>query len=165
MDFNETGSDSEDCEGREIMQGIYDSNGVQFRFPQHWELHEERFDDQLTITVSISETSFWTLSLFSSALQENELMETALDAFREEYEELDIYPVVETICHRESIARDLEFVCLELINSAFLRAFRTNNFTALILYQGTDQELEMTREPLEKISFSLQCEGDELDFR
>ena len=91
-------------------------------------------------------------------------METALDAFREEYAELDIYPVVETICHRESIARDLEFVSLELINSAFLRAFRTDHFTALILYQGTDKELELTREQLEKISLSLQCEGDKLDF-
>ena len=72
----------------------------------------------------------------------------ALNAFREEYEELDIYPVAETICHRESIARDLEFVCLEMMNSAFLRAFKTDGFTVLILYQGTDRELEITREQL-----------------
>ena len=145
------------------MQGIYESNGVRFRFPEHWELHEEHSNNQISITVSSPETSFWTLSLFFNSMQEHELMESALDAFREEYKELDIYPVAETLCHRESIARDLEFVCLELINSAFLRAFRTNHFTALILYQGTDHELEMTREQLEKISLSLQCEGDELD--
>ena len=143
------------------MQGLYDSNGVRFRFPERWELHEQRSDNQLSITVSSPETSFWTLSLFFDALPEDELMETALDAFREEYEELDIYPVAEIICHRESIARDLEFVCLELINSAFLRAFRTNHFTALILFQGTDYELEMTRDRLENISLSLQCEGDD----
>ena len=90
-------------------------------------------------------------------------METALDAFRKEYEELDIYPVSETICDRDCLARDVEFVCLELINSAFLRTFRSDHFTALILYQGTDFELEMTREQLENISLSLQCEGDELE--
>jgi hypothetical protein len=146
------------------VQGIYDSNGVRFRFPEHWELHEERSENQLSITVSSPDTSFWTLSLFFKPLQEDELMETALDAFREEYQELDIYPVVETICHRESIARDLEFVCIELINSAFLRVFQTSHFTALILYQGTDQELEMTREQLENISLSLRCEGGESDF-
>jgi hypothetical protein len=146
------------------MQGNYDSNGVRFRFPEHWELHEDRSDDQLSITVSSPETSFWTLSLFFNPLQEDELMETALDAFRKEYQELDIYPVTETICDRESVARDLEFVCLELINSAFLRTFQTDHFTALILYQGTDIELEMTRKQLENISLSLQCEGDELEF-
>ena len=145
------------------MQGIYDSNGVRFRFPEHWELHENRTDDQLSITVSSPETSFWTLSLFFNPLQEEELMETALDAFRKEYEELDIYPVSETICDRDCLARDVEFVCLELINSAFLRTFRSDHFTALILYQGTDFELEMTREQLENISLSLQCEGDELE--
>ena len=146
------------------MQGIYDSNGVRFRFPKHWELHEEHSDNQLSITVSSPDTSFWTLSLFFNPLQENELIETALDAFREEYEELDIYPVEETVCRRESIARDLEFVSLELINSAFLRAFRTDHFSALILYQGTDKELKLTREQLEKISLSLQCDGDEVEF-
>jgi hypothetical protein len=143
------------------MQGIYDSNGVRFRFPEHWALTEEHSDNQLSITVSSPQTSFWTLSLFFDALPEDELMETTLNIFREEYEELDIYPVAVTICHRESISRDLEFVCLELINSAFLRAFRTNHFTALILYQGTDYELEMTRDRLENISLSLQCEEDD----
>ena len=146
------------------MQGIYDSNGVRFRFPQHWKIHEEHSDNQLSITVSSPKTSFWTLSLFFDSLPEDELMETALDAFREEYEELDIYPVAETICHRESLARDLDFFCFELMNSAFLRAFETDSFTALILYQGTDHELEMTRAQLEKISLSMHYEGDELDF-
>ena len=106
-----------------MIQGIYDSNGVRFRFPKHWELHEEHSDNQLSITVSSPGTSFWSLLIFFDALSMEELMETALDTFREEYEELDVYPVVETICQRESIARELEFVCLEMINSAFLRAF------------------------------------------
>jgi hypothetical protein len=55
----------------------------------------------------------------------------------------------------------VEFVCLELVNSAFLRAFRLGESSALVLYQGTDHELEDTRPILEEISASLQWEADE----
>jgi hypothetical protein len=37
-----------------------------------------------------------------------------------------------------------------------LRVFRTGRFTALVLYQGTDHELEETRNVLEEISNTLQ---------
>jgi hypothetical protein len=46
----------------------------------------------------------------------------------------------------------------ELINSAFLRAVEIGSRTALILYQGTDHELESTRTVLEAISASFAWE-------
>ena len=53
------------------------------------------------------------------------------------------------------MARDVDFVCFELINSAFIRSFQTERFTVLVLYQGFDAELETTRPLLEAISASL----------
>ena len=50
---------------------------------------------------------------------------------------------------------DVEFVCLELVNTATLRALESDDFTALVLYQGTDHELEATRALLEGITSSL----------
>ena len=146
------------------MYGTYEAHGIRFQFPKNWKINEERSNNQLSITVSSPDgpdTLFWTLSLFYEIPSENELIETALEAFREEYDEIDIYPVAKTVCDRESVGRDLEFLCLELINSACLRAFRTNHFSALILYQGTDHELKTAKEQLEKISLSLVCLEDE----
>lgn len=143
------------------MQNVYHEHGVRFRYPSGWELTEQHVDNEVTITVSSPETSFWALVLHFEGPRPEDLIESALDAFREEYEELDIYSTEAMLCHRANVARDVEFVCFELINSAFLRAFRTGRFSALVLYQGTDHELEQTRETLESISASLRLEGDE----
>lgn len=139
------------------MDELYRSHGVKFRFPGDWALNEQRTgSEEVTVTVSSPETSFWSLSLYFDRPDPEALIETAVDAFRDEYDELDDYPVECRVCRRPATGRDLEFVCLELINSAFLRAFRTPRFSALVLYQGTDHELADTREILEGITASLQ---------
>ena len=89
------------------------------------------------------------------------MLETALDAFRDEYGDIDVYPAETTLGRVGNLARDVDFVCLELINGAFLRVFRTGRFTALVLYQGTDHELEDTRDVLEGISNTLECDFGE----
>lgn len=146
-----------------VMYSLYELHGVRFQFPEVWEVNEDKTEKQISITVSTPGTSFWMLTLFLDGASEDQLIESALDAFRDEYEELDIYPVEERVCGRGSLARDLEFVCLELLNSAFLRAVQTEHFSALILYQGTDHELKETRAELEKISQSLEFDGDRFD--
>lgn len=142
----------------------YAANGVRFQFPRSCSIEEERDDGRVSITVPLSETSFWCLSLVFDNASEEELIESALEALRDVYEEIDVYPASETLCYRESLARDVDFVCLDFLNSAFLRAFRTGQFSALVYYQGPHRELETTREQMERISQSLHCEGDELLF-
>ncbi|MGH7202691.1 MAG: hypothetical protein ACREJB_18945 [Planctomycetaceae bacterium] len=143
------------------MQEVYAKHSVRFRYPEDWELGEEEHGEDLVITVSSPETSFWSLSLFLDRPTPQRVMETAIGAFREEYEEMDVYSPEVSVCMRDTVARDVEFVCLELINGAFLRAFQTQEFTALVLYQGTDSELSDTRRILEAITASLQCDEEE----
>jgi hypothetical protein len=143
------------------MDEVYEANGVRFRYPGLWEISEEQSDDELTITVASPETSFWSLTLMPRRPRPEEVIESAVKAFQEEYDELDVYASEVELCHRTSVARDVEFVCLELLNSAFLRAFRTSRFSTLVYYQGTDQELEETRAILESITASLECDGED----
>ncbi len=67
------------------------------------------------------------------------------------------------LCGLQTESRDVEFVCLELINGAFLRAIQVDNFTALVLFQGTDHELTDTRPILDHISNSLTYDFNEDD--
>ena len=143
------------------MDELYSSHGVQFRFPSFWELSEESAGNELTITVSSPETSFWSLTLIRDKPRPEDVIKSAVAALREEYDELDDYASQVKLCGRDSVACDHEFVCLEMLNSAYLRAFRTDDFSALIYYQGTDQELAETRSILESISSSLKCDDDE----
>ena len=134
----------------------YRSHGVEFTYPEHWELAEDREGEQLSVSVSSPGTSFWLLSLFFDRPAPDQLIESALQAYREEYDELDVYPAAKRLGSYDCIGRDVQFVCLELINSASLCALQNGGVTALVLYQGTDHELEETRPILEAISSSLQ---------
>src|SRR5262249_18850353 len=84
-----------------------------------------------------------------------ETVEAVLMAFAEEYEDLDVYPSKARLCRRPTVARDLDFVCLELLNVARVRAIRTPKFTVLVLYQGNDAEFPEMEPLLEQISGSL----------
>lgn len=143
------------------MQRSYQGYGVRFRFPESWEVSEERSGGDVSIAVNSPETSFWSVTLCFDKPAPERLMSSAVQAFQEEYENPDVYPVEAEVCHRRALGRDIEFFCFELLNSAYLRAFRAGRFTALILYQGTDHELQETRETMEEISRSLECVEDE----
>ena len=135
----------------------YKSHGVQFRYPEDWELSEQRDGDQISITVASPVTAFWTVSLFSDCPAPTDLVAAALDAFHEEYDELDDYPSTVRLCQRPTVGRDIDFVCLELLNSAGIRAFRAREFTVLVLFQLTEGEREETGPILEQITRSLTC--------
>lgn len=137
------------------MDTTYQSNGVSFRYPGEWELNEERTDEQFSITVSSPLTAFWTLSLFPDCPEPDDVVETVLDAFHEEYSEMDDYPSKERVGRRPTIGRDIDFVCLDVLNLARVRAFRTPGFTALVLFQLTEAERDETGPILEMITRSL----------
>jgi hypothetical protein len=143
------------------MEEIYEGHGIRFRYPAYWELTEQEDDEATSVTVASPETSFWSISLFQDGPTPQQVLDLAVEAFQEEYAEADVYPSTARIGKRAGMARDVDFVCFELINSAFLRSFQTDRFTVLVLYQGFDAELETTRPLLETISASLAFEGEE----
>jgi len=145
------------------MYETYTGHGIRFRYPSDWQFKERQSESEASFLVASPETSFWSLTLFFEQPSPDDVLESALDAFCEEYDELDIYTVDATPLFPDCLARDLEFVCLELINSAFLRVIPTKRFTVFVFYQATDHELKQTRSVLEGISKTLQCDfGDDV---
>ncbi len=143
------------------MDQIYAGHGIEFKYPGEWQLNVDEQLDEVSITVSSAQTSFWSLSLFLDRPAPEEIMEAVLDAFREEYDELDFYPAKARLCRRPTLARDIEFVCLELLNSAWARVFRGPRATVLVLYQANDREIEENGSVLEAMTRSLRLQHDE----
>jgi hypothetical protein len=139
------------------MDATYQAHGVRFRYPHEWDVTEQEQEDQVSITVSSPETAFWTVSLFPGCPEPDEIVAAALDAFHDEYDELDEYSSKVRVCKRPTVARDIDFVCLELLNSAGIRAFRARNFTVLVLFQLTDAERKEIAPIFESITKSLSC--------
>jgi hypothetical protein len=143
------------------MEEIYEGHGIRFRYPAYWELTEQEDDEATSITVASPDTSFWSISLFREGPTPHQVLDSAVEAFQEEYAEADVYPSTARIGDRAGVARDVDFVCFELINSAFIRSFQTAHYTVLVLYPGFDAELETTRPLLEAISASLAFAGED----
>lgn len=136
----------------------YSRHGIRFDYPPEWEVQEQEQDNELLITVSSPATSFWTLGLFFDAPSPEHVLRTVINAFEEDYPELDAYQSQAVICGREAVARDLEFVCLEMLNGAWLRAVRMPSLTLLVMYQCTDYEREEFLPQLQGITQSLSCD-------
>ena len=145
------------------MQEIYSAHGIQFSYPKEWELQEKANGPDVTISVQSPNTAFWMLSLFRDRPEPRDVLETVLNTFEDEYEELDVYKVTAPLCHRPTLARDIDFVCHELLNCAFARVFRTAHQTVLVLYQVYDRELDEEGEILDAMTKSLECADPEWD--
>lgn len=141
------------------MDGEFANHGVRFSYPKDWEVSEQSKAGERSITVSSAKTAFWTLTLFYDRPEPQEIIDTVLAAFHEEYDEMDDYAARVRLCNRKTVARDIEFVCLELLNSAWARSFHTDDCTVLVLYQTNDLELEETLPVMEAITRSLKCEA------
>lgn len=137
------------------MNRVFEGHGIRFEYPEDWILHEQSTPEEVSITINSPETSFWSLTLLLDRPDPYRVIETVIDTLREEYSDVDIYSSEDRLGDLRTVARDVDFVCHELIGSAFVRAAVIPGFTLLVLYQGADFELEETQSILERVSKSL----------
>ncbi len=144
---------------------LFNEYGISFEYPDDWELSKvvDEKNGEIQIGVAGADSSFWMISLFLVDIPAEDLLKKSLEVFQEEYDELDVYDTKARLAGKECPGYDVEFVCSELINSAFLRVLKTSLFTAFILYQGTDQDLQNSLKDLEAISLSLDIFDNEFD--
>ena len=143
------------------MDRVFEGHGIRFEYPDDWILHEQSSPEEITLTVHSPDTSFWSVTLIFDRPDPQRVVDTVLDTFREEYTEIDVYPSDDRLHDQPTQACELDFVCHELIGSAFLRAVATPDFTLFVLYQGADLELDERQPLLEKITRSLMWETDD----
>lgn len=142
------------------MQQQFQGLGIRFRYPDDWRLAEEMGEDEVMLTLSSPESAIWSATVMRHRPDPEEVLQSAIEVFREEYDDLDIEETQTRLANREVPAADIDFVCFEMTNSAHLRAFRTGQFTVLVLYQSSDADMDDHDDTLEAISDSLTCESD-----
>ncbi len=134
----------------------YEAHGVRFLYPDIWELSEEQdAGGDVTITVLSDGAWFCTLRILADRPAPPDVVSSCIAAFREEYDDLDEYPSAIRLAEMPAVSRELEFSCLELINSASLCSVRGSEFTLLCWWQGTDHELQEVRPILEQMTSSV----------
>ena len=139
------------------MFGIYDDNGIRFRYPEDWEL--EVTDDGPRTTVAVQSPgglAFALVTLDEDRPAPAELADEALAAMRDEYPQLDASPALETIDGHRAVGHDLEFISLDLVNSCAIRCYRTPRRTVLVFSQWSDREGDDAEPLLRAVRGSLE---------
>jgi hypothetical protein len=139
---------------------VFCDDGVRFEYPDDWTLSRDTGDGRITLHLQSPGAAFWCLTLLTDRPTAAEAIQAAVEAYRAEYPEVDVYEPTSPIDGSPAAACDLDFVYVDLVSSVSLRAEETTEFTALVLYQADDRELELYRPQFEAVTASLRYGGE-----
>jgi hypothetical protein len=138
------------------MVAVFDKLGIRFQYPENWTLEtDDTTPGRQAISVYSPGGAFWTVMLHPAGENPAELARTALAAMQNEYEEIDSEPVQEKIGSVDLIGFDLNFYCLDLTNTAWIRAGSNETAIFLVICQAEDREFEEVSGIFQAITASL----------
>jgi hypothetical protein len=133
----------------------YSQDGITLWHPEDWTLTREARPGERVVSITSPSTCFWSLMVFLDRPDANDVLTTAIESFESEYDQLDVYPVKAKVCGQVALARDVEFFCYDLTNTAQIRVIQTDRLTVLVLCQSSDEEWDEFEPLLKQITASL----------
>jgi len=142
------------------MVAQFQDAGIRFQYPENWRLEREDTDAGWTVSVQSPETAFLMLCLREDMPSTDQMTETALEALREEYPDLEAEDCVDSLAGQPAIGHDIRFFSFDLTNTCWTRCFYSGNGTVLVLCQFNDLESEKNEPVLRAICASLEVEDE-----
>ncbi len=138
------------------MVAIYDESGIQIAYPENWELSKEESPDaKLQITITSPATAFWTLAFYPELRDLQQMVDQVIEALRSDYPDLEEKPIEEMIAGELFIGNDVNFICLDLTNTARIRVCHQGASTLLLYYQAEDTEFSESEAIFQAMNESL----------
>ena len=126
------------------MPAAFDKWGIHFDYPDNWSVDEQGDEENPQVVIAAPETAFWHLSKHPRAVDLETLFDEALAAMRTDYKEMEVSPAEDQIEGRPLGGFDVNFYCLDLTITTWLRGFQTDEATFLLMCQAEDRELRTT---------------------
>jgi len=140
----------------------FNAHGVRFAYPDDWVLSHEHQGGSLVINLQTPGTAFWSLTLLEDCPPVEEVLDAAILAFEDEYQNVDVYRHETSLAELPTAACDLDFVYLDLVNSASICSMDLGDCTALVMYQAEGREFDDLRADFEAVMDSLEY-GEEVE--
>jgi hypothetical protein len=137
------------------MTATFDEDGIRFLYPENWRLEREDNEEGWTVSLQSPDTAFAMICLRAGLPAPVEMADTALEALREEYEDLEAEDCVETVAGQPAVGHDIRFFSLDLTNTCWTRCFYSPSGTVLVMCQVNDLELDKNEPVLRAICKSL----------
>ncbi|NLF06979.1 MAG: hypothetical protein GX594_03235 [Pirellulaceae bacterium] len=143
------------------MPARFDRLGIAFQYPENWTLDDsDAILGRHSVTVFSPGGAFWSVAVHAASANLRELIATAIEAMKQEYDSLEAEDVRETIAGHELLGTNLAFYCLDLTNTAQIRSLQTAHSTYTIFCQGEDREFERVKDIFKAMTTSLLSELD-----
>jgi hypothetical protein len=142
------------------MSKYFLEDGISFSFPESWRLEREDSDHGWTVLLQSPGTAFLTVTFDASMPPAEDMAETALEAMRAEYPNLEAEAAIETLAGQMAIGHDMQFFSFDLTNTCWTRSLYGDAGTVLVLCQSSDIDLEAYEPELHAICASLQVAED-----
>jgi len=139
------------------MPLVYDKLGFRFQYPDNWTLDEAEAEaTRSSVTVYSPEGGFWSITVHPDSADPLELAQAGVKAMRDVYEQLDAEPAEERqVAGFDAEGFELNFYCLDLTNTAIVRAFRGGSASYVVFCQAEDREYERIGPVFEAMTHSL----------
>lgn len=138
------------------MPALFDKMGIRFQYPDNWTLDESDAAEGLwSVSVQSPGGAFWSVFIHPRGVSPREIVRSVVVTMKNEYPDMDVEPVHESIAGKEIEGSDLNFYCLDLTNTALVRAYQTVLATYLILCQADDREFEQVAPVFNAMTHSL----------
>ena len=138
------------------MTATYQRLGVQFMYPENWEImDEDPTSEPRSVAVHNETGAFWSVTIYQTAVRAGEVADAALEALREEYEELEAEPVDEKIGPTLASGFDVQFYVQQLVAAARIRTLERDGQTMLLLCQAEDREFDRLEDVFQAMTLSL----------
>jgi hypothetical protein len=125
------------------MPATYDHAGLRFDYPENWAVDDVSDDADLPhVTISSPETAFWHLACHPPEVHLESLFDEALSALRAEYADMEVEPAEDQLEQQLITGYDINFICLDLTNTCWLRGLQTPTATYLMICQAEDREFD-----------------------
>ncbi len=145
------------------MISVYDKFGLRIAYPENWQLSEEESPEAtVQITIASPETAFWTVAIYPGLQDLEDLANQVVEALLAEYPDLEINPIQQTVGDQALIGCDMNFICLDLSNTAQVRVCHRDGNSLLLFSQAEDSELVKAGQIFEAMSESLLSNSLEL---
>ena len=142
------------------MAAQFDEGGIRFRYPENWKLEREDTEEGWTVLVQSPDTAFMMISLREDAPAPELMVETVLEALREDYQELEAEDCVASLAGQPAVGHDIQFFSFDLTNTCWTRSFSTGLGTVLVMCQANDLELEQNEPILKAMCASLEVDDE-----
>jgi hypothetical protein len=137
------------------MAARFDENGVTFLYPENWQLEREDHEAGWSVSVLSPETAFLTVSYHENVPEFGRLADSALEALRDDYPDLESEPATDTLAGQPAVGHNVRFFSFDLTNTAWVRGIPCESGSLLVLCQVTDLELDRNEPVLRAICKSL----------